>query len=87
MVSLIWERRGKGFPVSPSALSPAVVGVNVGVLVGFGRCSIMYVLWYWDYDYSRFLDDAIENGILKAKYRLRKEKSANVSEDDLGGRH
>jgi len=34
--------------------------------------SYLYVLRYWDYDYDRFLDDAIKNGILKPKYKLHK---------------
>ena len=31
--------------------------------------SYLYVLRLWDYDYRRFLDDAIENGVLKPKYK------------------
>lgn len=34
--------------------------------------SYLYVLRIWDYNYDRFLDDAIENGVLKSKYMLHK---------------
>lgn len=51
----------------------------------YSLLSYLYVLRYWDYDYFHFLNDAIENGVLKPKYRLHKEKSAKVSEGNLGG--
>jgi len=44
--------------------------------------SYLYVLRIWDYNYDRFLDDAIENGVLKSKYMLHKEGRAYVTEDD-----
>ncbi len=42
--------------------------------------SYLYVLRLWDYDYGRFLDDAIENGVIKPKYKPSKEGGAYVRE-------
>jgi len=35
--------------------------------------SYLYVLRIWDYDYHRFLEDAMEHGALKSEYQLSKE--------------
>ena len=35
--------------------------------------SYLYVLRIWDYDYHRFLEDAMEHGALKSEYQLAKE--------------
>lgn len=57
----------------------------------YSLLSYLYVLRYRDYDYHRFLDDAIENGKLKSKYQLRdggdmdktaEDKTSNTNADD-----
>jgi len=57
----------------------------------YSLLSYLYVLRYRDYDYHRFLDDAIENGKLKSKYQLRDggnmdktagDKTGNTNTDD-----
>lgn len=57
----------------------------------YSLLSYLYVLRYCDYDYKRFLDDAIENGKLKSKYQLRdggdmdnkaEDKTSSTSADD-----
>ena len=40
----------------------------------------LYLLRYWDYDYHRFLEDAMEHGALKPEYQLSKEGGANLRE-------
>lgn len=54
-----------------------VTGDNEDILKEFEDAfytllSYLYVLRICDYSYSRFLDDAVENGVLKPKYILHK---------------
>lgn len=48
----------------------------------YSLLTYLYVLRYWDYDYQRFLDDAIENGMLKSKYQLRSGGDMDNSAED-----
>jgi hypothetical protein len=57
--------------------SPQSIETIISELEGalYPLLTYLYVLRYWDYDYKRFLDDAIENGKLKPKYQLLKDRN------------